>query len=134
MQHKFVKEWFDFAFDDLIVAEHIQKDLYPRQVYISCYHCQQCVEKALKGVLVYFGISEPPKIHDLIRLCKLCIEKDNSFNEILRYCASINPYGVEIKYPNEIETDDAMADLILIKTKKIYEFCCSKTGIVSEYR
>jgi HEPN domain-containing protein len=43
-----VKEWFDFASNDLLAARHLFEDVYPKQLAISCFHCQQSTEKDLK--------------------------------------------------------------------------------------
>ncbi|GHT86967.1 hypothetical protein FACS1894137_13350 [Spirochaetia bacterium] len=66
------KEWFRYTNNDLIIARHSFTDLYPKLLEISCYHCQQTAEKALKGYLFYKD-TEPPKKHDLRLLNKLCL-------------------------------------------------------------
>jgi HEPN domain-containing protein len=43
------KRWLAFAQEDLRVAELVWKQAIYNQV---CFHAQQCVEKALKGLLV----------------------------------------------------------------------------------
>jgi HEPN domain-containing protein len=123
--HDLVKEWFQFAHNDLIVAKHSFEDLYPRQIDISCYHCQQSAEKALKGYLFFQGI-EPPRIHNLRVLCQMCIQLDDSFKTLLDFCSDLTPYGVEARYPNELETDEAVARLAIEKADEIYNFCFSK--------
>jgi HEPN domain-containing protein len=87
--NQIIKEWFRYAHNDLIVAHHSFEDLYPKQTEIACYHCQQCAEKALKGYLIFKDI-EPPRIHDLIKLCQMCIEYDSQFHTILDCCIVLN--------------------------------------------
>jgi HEPN domain-containing protein len=99
--------------------------MYPRQIDISCYLCQQCAETAIKGFLVYKEF-DPPKIHDLNVLCKYCIKYDITFETILSCCADLTDYGVITRYPNELETDEASAKAAIEKTKTIYEFCLEK--------
>lgn len=42
-------EWISIASEELMAAKHLEKLNLHRMV---CYHCQQCVEKALKAFLV----------------------------------------------------------------------------------
>ncbi|MCL1947737.1 MAG: HEPN domain-containing protein [Chitinivibrionia bacterium] len=123
--NKLIREWIKFASDDLFVAKHLFYEVNPKQLYISCYHCQQCAEKILKAVLLSFGL-ELLKIHDLNKLCNLCTEKDNSFEEIQELCAFINPYGIDAKYPNELELYDEIVMVVLNRTQSIYDFCKAK--------
>jgi HEPN domain-containing protein len=58
------RQWFKFAADDYAAANHMLT-LYPLRLEIICYHCEQCVEKMLKGFLTARDI-EPPKTHDLL--------------------------------------------------------------------
>ena len=55
--NKIVQEWFRISQNDLISAQHLFNDLYPKQTEISCYHSQQCAEKALKGYLISLDIA-----------------------------------------------------------------------------
>jgi HEPN domain-containing protein len=99
--------------------------MYPKQIDISCYLCQQCAETALKGYLQFLGI-EPPKIHNLRTLCEQCTEKDSSFQTIILLCASLTRYSNTSRYPNELETDDVVAKAALANAKTVYEFCLAK--------
>ena len=61
-----VKQWIDYAAQDLGVARHLFENYHPKPLEIVCYHCQQSAEKAIKAVIVSLhwptGI---PKSHDL---------------------------------------------------------------------
>ena len=77
MQHKEeVKQWINLADNDLALAEHTSKTMWPVPHEIVCFHCQQFAEKYLKAFLVSKG-QEPPYIHDLVYnpvipvICKL---------------------------------------------------------------
>jgi HEPN domain-containing protein len=120
-----VKEWLQFAHNDLIVARHALEDLYPRQIEISCFLCQQAAEKSLKGYLLSRDI-EPPRIHNLRLLCQICMGQDASFETLLVPCSDLTPYGVEARYPNELEIDEENAKLALAKANEIYNFCLAK--------
>ena len=122
---RLVYDWLQHSKNNLIVASHSFNDLYPKQTEIVCYLSHQCAETALKAYLVFLDI-EPPKIHNLVELCNLCIEQDNEFSIIKESCARLTPYGVETRYPNELDVDDKIAEQALMLAQKVYDFCVSK--------
>ena len=78
-----VQEWVSFAEMDLNTAKHLDKTMFPQPLAIICYHCQQAVEKYLKGALVLFGV-EIRKTHDLGLLAEeVCIFLSNIINKHL---------------------------------------------------
>ncbi|MCL2557980.1 MAG: HEPN domain-containing protein [Treponema sp.] len=119
------KDWLRYAKSDLIAARHMFENIFPKEIEIACYHCQQCAEKALKSYCISKGI-EPPKTHDLVTLCHLCIAMNNSFSSLLNKCSRLNPYGVAARYPNELAVDDAITELAINKAQVIYDFCAEK--------
>jgi HEPN domain-containing protein len=122
---KLIQEWFRYSQNDLISARHLFEDLYPKQSEIACYLSQQCAEKALKGYLL-FKETESPRIHNLIELCQICMKHDNSFSEILDACSDLTPYGVVVRYPNELAVDDVITESAVNKAQLIYNFCTGK--------
>ena len=118
-------EWVKYSKSDLFTAKHMFEDVYPKEIEIVCYHSQQCAEKALKGYCIFKGI-EPLRTHDLIALCNLCITADNSFSDILDNCSKLNPYGVIVRYPNELAVDEAIANIAVDLAQQVYDFCCLK--------
>ena len=102
MEREYIAEWFRFADMDLTSAEHLSNTMRPQPLEVICYHCQQAAEKYLKGYLIYKGVTEPPKTHDLVFLSDMCIEFDIRFNEIERACDVLTRYGVQPRYPKEI--------------------------------
>jgi len=123
--HKLVQEWFSYSQNDLTSAHHLYNDLHPKQSEIACYLSQQCAEKALKGYLL-FKDTEPPRIHNLVELCQICMKFDSTFSEILDACSDLTPYGVAVRYPNELAVDDVLAKLAIDKAQIIYNFCTGK--------
>ena len=97
------KEWYDMAVMDLRVARHLDETYRPKPLEIICYHCQQAAEKAIKALIVYFGgRGGMPKLHDLSFLLnqiknKVCIE-----DKYYDYADILTPYGVSVRYPNEL--------------------------------
>ena len=101
MDYNYIAEWFRFADMDLDTAEYLHGKL-PQPLEIICYHCQQSAEKYLKGYLIYKGVFEPPKTHDLTNLNDMCQDFDKNFDEIGRACDTLTRYGVQPRYPREI--------------------------------
>jgi HEPN domain-containing protein len=122
---KAVKEWFDFAKDDIETAHWATETAYPPKLNIACYHCEQCSEKALKGYLVYKDYKYS-HIHILEEICTTCATFDSSFTEILDDCTRLTPYGVIVRYPQEIFIDENLTKIALYQAQKIHDFCLSK--------
>lgn len=95
------EEWLKFAQMDLDSAEFLC-NMKPTPVEVICYHCEQASEKLLKAVLVASNI-EPPKTHDLIVLCKKCTDIDPTFENLAEACIELSPYGVQTRYPSNLD-------------------------------
>jgi HEPN domain-containing protein len=63
------------------------------------------VEKCLKAYLTYQDII-PEKTHNLTFLNKLCIEKDNEFQNIAALCNILNRFANDIRYPHKYEVTE----------------------------
>ena len=116
------KEWLRYAKSDFNTARHMFGDVIPKEIEISCYHSQQCAEKSLKAYLIANGI-EPPNIHDLVELNNFCIASNASFSTIQQYCVFLNPYGVHVRYPNELAIDDGTTKQAIDNAEKLLLFC-----------
>ena len=92
--------WFDFAERDLSACRKLlEGELYAN----ACFHAQQAVEKALKGLLLYRG-KTVPKIHNLPELFVLLEEA-----ALAPYRDAIdvlNKYYIPTRYPDLIEGDE----------------------------
>ena len=124
--HDLAKEWLRYAQSDLNTASHMFYNVHPKETEISCYHSQQCAEKSLKAYLVSKNIT-PPYTHDLVELVNLCLIQESGFSVMLPFCISLNPYGVAVKYPNELAVDEVIAKKAIADAKKVYDFVISKT-------
>ena len=123
-----VKEWYRYAESDLKVARHLAFTLHPRPLEIICYHAQQSAEKMLKGFLIYKG-SEPLRTHDLQLLCNRCIELDASFVHILDFCELLTTYGVQPRYPYEIDLTEADCDKAIVFAGQLQTFINEHTAL-----
>jgi len=115
------EDWRLLAEDDLAVAEHIANNMNPIPTSIVAFHCQQAVEKFLKGALVVFR-EDPPFIHDLDKLCSFAEKHRPSFVSISSLCTAINYYSVQPRYDHGITLPDEDMRLVLAHTKTIKEF------------
>lgn len=115
------KEWLHKVDNDLLNAENnLNSTRVPTDTV--CFHCQQGVEKYLKGFLVSKQI-EFPNIHNLLSLLELCKEADANFEMLRDYCLVLNDYAVEIRYPDdwfEPSIDDAKE--AFATAKKVEDF------------
>lgn len=114
-------EWFLFADKDLAAAEYLLS-MQPQPLEIICFHCQQAVEKYLKGYLIFKGVEQPPKTHDLQLLRSLCLEYDSSFEGISTGCKFLTQLGVQPRYPDEMEIDESYTDRALKTARTIKDF------------
>jgi hypothetical protein len=49
----------------------------------------------------------------------------------LNACADLTPYGVVVRYPNELAIDDIIAKSAIDKAQIIYDFCAEKVSNIS---
>ncbi|HEY4688347.1 MAG TPA: HEPN domain-containing protein [Anaerolineae bacterium] len=92
------EEWVKKAEDNYVSALALARRR-SRPVHdVVCNQCQQCVEKYLKAMLVRHRI-DFPKTHDLIQLKNLVMRIDADVQLMNRYLATLNPYGIDIRYP-----------------------------------
>lgn len=97
------KQWLDLAKQDYGVAKHLYENYYPKPYEIICYHCQQAGEKALKALIIAFGAEGGlPRSHDLSFLLNQIKNKVKIDEKYYDYADTLTPYGVSIRYPNEL--------------------------------
>jgi HEPN domain-containing protein len=114
-------EWYRFARMDLTAASTLNDYARPKPLEIICYHAQQCAEKMLKGFLIANSVG-PPKKHDLPLLCDMCIAMDTRFGELGDICDFLTVFGVQPRYPNELEVLDEDARRALRDVQTIMDF------------
>ena len=120
MEHN-AHEWMRFARMDCEVANHAFHTMRPKPLEIICYHCQQAVEKALKAYLVA-QYEEPPRTHDLNLLWGLCKNHDERFEAILQPCSGLNRYGIQPKYPHDLQLTEGDTALALRRAEAVLSF------------
>lgn len=97
------KQDLEVAKQDLEVAKHLDKTFYPKPLEIICYHCQQSAEKAVKALIIANGSQGGmPKKHDISFLLNQIQNMVEIPDEYYDYADTLTPYGVAVRYPNEL--------------------------------
>ena len=118
------KEWFKVAETDLASATFLQ-GMRPIPVEVICYHCQQAAEKYLKGFLALKG-EAIEKVHDLVRLNKICRKYAVDFESIEADCLMLTDYAVNVRYPFPMDLNEADLHLALKSARRIKDFVSEK--------
>ena len=117
------RAWLLKAFSDLDTARQIG-GLPDGHLDAGIYHCQQAVEKTLKGFLVFHG--KPfEKIHDLGKILEQAILVNAAFQEFADAADTLTPYSVAYRYPDEqgiLEPSREEFDVALQHAQAIYDF------------
>ena len=113
-------EWQRYAAQDLASAEYLLA-MRPQPVEIICYHCQQSAEKYLKAFLALQG-AFITKTHDLNALNKSCSNYDASFVEITEACLGLTDYGVQSRYPFQLELSEVDISVAMQNARLIAVF------------
>lgn len=120
-KRELVKEWIEFAEMDYQTANYLNENMRPKPLEIICYHCQQTIEKMLKGVLISCG-RRVQKTHDLGVLAEQLKEFSEIPEDYLEMCDDLTPYGVRIRYPQELFIEEHHVEKALEETKKLYDW------------
>jgi HEPN domain-containing protein len=90
-------QWLRKAEHDIIAAKHLLK-LKPLLTDEICFHCQQTIEKLLKGLLAEGGLPIQ-KTHDLTILLNQLLPTYPSLKSQRRGLKGVTRYAVEYRYP-----------------------------------
>ena len=122
---KILKEWMEFARMDFLTAKHLYEHMYPKPLEIICYHCQQAIEKFLKGVLISKGVTIK-KTHDLGLLAEMLQEYTEMDEKYLEMCDDLTPYKETRRqiahgytYYYDFKNDSEIKYLIILFDKSI---------------
>jgi HEPN domain-containing protein len=78
----------------------------------------------LKAYLIDCEI-EPPRIHDLEKLCQICAEQDPAFETIKDICGGLTDYSASARYPDHPEIEETDAAFALKEADRLYAFCAA---------
>jgi HEPN domain-containing protein len=122
------ENWVRLAQRDLEAAEHLLKGRYLSH---SCFLCQQCVEKVLKGFLV-LRAETYPKSHQLPYLLSLCEEINRAFSKFAEECETLDPYYIPLRYPDMTGISPTAADPNINDAKEALHLAKKVFKFVSE--
>ena len=93
------EEWIDRAKGSFEIAQiKIAGHIYYEDL---CYQVQQAVEKAFKGLLIFYGV-EPEFTHNIELLLKE-LKKFTDIPEEVNEATDLTNYAVETRYPGEYD-------------------------------
>src|SRR5580658_5793642 len=91
------RAWVKKAEHDYIAAERESQGSIPVHDVV-CFHCQQCAEKYLKGLMEELGLLVP-KTHDLELLLAALAAYHPTLRSVRRGLAFLSDFAVDIRYP-----------------------------------
>lgn len=114
-------DWLYHANQDYLAAKILIKDV--RCFNATAFHCQQCIEKALKGYLLF----KNRKLfdgHNLTWLCKQAVLMDQTFRKWIEPSVNLNKFYIETRYPADIpiDIDTDTINTIMDNTTQMLEF------------
>ncbi|MCX7810149.1 MAG: HEPN domain-containing protein [Leptospiraceae bacterium] len=126
-----VQHWFIKSFEDYMTIKIlIDSPLMEYTTSIICFHCQQMVEKLLKGFLTFHNM-QFSKTHLLENLKQKCIEIDEEFQKL--DFKNLSMYAVEIRYPDELNLPSIVETNQYVKIAfQTKDFILSKLNITEE--
>ena len=104
-----VKAWFANADEDFRGAIALHNLDPTRYLRLVPYHCQQAVEKSLKGYLSFKGVKFE-KNHHISCLTKLMLPTDQELEKALKEAAVLTVFAIQFRYPNTAMSNPTMED------------------------
>ena len=93
--NELAERWLSFARDDLRVATLVLSEGIYHQ---ACFHSQQCVERALKGVLIRRGY-RPPRTHSITELVSVL---GAGLGDLTDELGELDDYYIPTRYPDAL--------------------------------
>lgn len=90
------KDWYEKSQRDIRAARVLKENDCGND--LVAFHCQQAIEKALKGFLLWRK-GELVEGHSLIYLCKQAVCFGPGLKSHLKDCAFVNQFYIETRYP-----------------------------------
>jgi len=120
-------EWIAKAETDFSAARFLLEHDKEHIVDAVCFHCQQCVEKYLKGFLDEHNIAFP-KEHPLVPLIQLTSTTDPDFETLGQDAERLENYAVAIRCPGASATRREAEDALAAATR-VRAFVRRKLGL-----
>lgn len=107
---KSVQAWFGKANEDMFAATFLHSSKNPKSFLPIAFHCQQVIEKALKGFLTFHD-KKFEKTHDIREILGLVLQIDSSLEKALKPTVKLTPYAVAFRYPDALTEELTLADV-----------------------
>ncbi len=118
-------DWLEIAARDLLAA----RILIEREqcLDIAGFHCQQCIEKALKAYLID-RTGTLVDGHNLTWLCRQATRHNTYLKHYMEETAKMNRLYIETRYPSDIDLhlNSESIGKIYDTAKELYEFVCDE--------
>jgi HEPN domain-containing protein len=118
-------DWLEIAARDLLAA----RILIEREqcLDIAGFHCQQCIEKALKAYLID-RTGTLVDGHNLTWLCRQAARHNTYLKHYMEETAKMNRLYIETRYPSDIDLhlNSESIGKIYDTAKELYEFVCDE--------
>jgi HEPN domain-containing protein len=92
-----------------------------------CFHCQQCAEKYLKGLMAEATLAIP-KVHDLGLILNVLLPHHSSLGRFRRGLNFLTGFAVDTRYPGK-NARKRQAEAALRWTKRVRKTARSLLGI-----
>ena len=92
------REWLNRARSNLAQAKVDHPDVYFEDL---CFNAQQAVEKAIKALLIKYGV-EFPYVHDITELLTLIEEAGQQIPESVKQAERLTRFAVFTRYPGVV--------------------------------
>lgn len=118
-------DWLYHSHQDNLAAKLLSDDV--RCYNAVAFHCQQCIEKALKAYLLY-KTRRLYDGHNLTWLCRQAANIDTHFMRWLSKCSNLNRYYIETRYPADepMDIDTATVTELRDATEDMLTFICEQ--------
>jgi HEPN domain-containing protein len=107
---KSVQAWFAKANEDMFAATFLHSSKNPKSFLPIAFHCQQVIEKALKGFLTFHD-KKFEKTHDLREILGFVVGIDSSLEASLKSTVELTPYAVAFRYPDALKKELTLSDV-----------------------
>ena len=128
-----VRQWIEKADHDLGTAQ-VTYLYIPEYRDTVAFHCQQAVEKYLKGYLFFLEIPFK-RIHSLNYCLSLLSQQVDISNELFDSATLLEDFAVEIRYPDasvDLSDEDILQAFSIVKVFRV--FVLNQTGLTIDYR
>lgn len=114
--------WFAWANRDLNCARALLA-LEEAEIPGALYHCQQCIEKALKSYLLLHE-HKIIRTHDLGKLLEECLQFDKELITLQTIVSDLDPFITGGRYPDSafLMPDITTAQILFSQTQEAFNF------------